>query len=629
MNISRVGMPAVKMQDAGQGFRTSDERMVGQVTAWPCALGLASTWDESLVGEFASAAAAEFAAKGANVVLGPAVNVHRVARGGRNAEYLSGEDPVLGARLVGPWVAGFESRGILTTVKHYVLNNQETNRSSYSAVAEASAAREAYLPPFRAAAAAGCASAMCSYNRVNGTYSCSNAGSLAELRLRGGFVVSDWGATHETAVEKGLDVDMPGSDGWYSPSRLAEVPADAIDQAVARVLRPLSRLDRAGCAPGPECAALLYGVNASTPAHRRLAERIATNATLLLKNTILPLDETTRLGVVGSACDAPNDVDDLFASNDKGNYYVIGGSGRVVPQAVTTVLQGLEARFSSVASSRSDDVDAALRLARAVDVLVACGGALSAEGADRDSLSLDQEQFLRDVARRSPVPVVVVALAPGVVLLPFKDDAAAVLVSFFGGQATGAAVANLVSGSAVPTAKSPVTFPLSERDTVAPCRASTCYYDEGLFVGYKALADTDVAFCFGHGLSFTVFDFAWRAPPRLLGGPRSLAFSVRVANAGDAYPGVETVQIYVAYPPAAGEPPLQLKAFKKTPLLQPNGGNATLTFDLALDALRVYRHDAWILPAGTYHLHVAASSRDLRLSANFSLPDASLASPLR
>ena len=153
------------MQDAAQGFRTSERRTVGQVTSWPCALAVASTWDRALTREWAAAIAREFKTKGANVILGPSINVHRVARNGRNAEYLSGEDPHLGVALAPEYVAGVQGEGVAGVAKHYALNNQETRRDTISDDASERALWEIYYPPFEASVAAGVASIMCGYNR--------------------------------------------------------------------------------------------------------------------------------------------------------------------------------------------------------------------------------------------------------------------------------------------------------------------------------------------------------------------------------------------------------------------------------------------------------------------------------
>ena len=211
--IPRLGIPSIKMQDAGQGFRTIGARNVGRVTAWPCLLAVAATWDTQLTRRFAAALGAEFKAKGANVILGPSVNVHHVARNGRNAEYLSGEDPALGAALATAYVQGVQSAGVAATAKHFVLNSQETHRNSESSDVSDRALWEVYYPPFEAAVRAGAAAFMCSYNRVNGTHACGDAHILID-HLRDsmgfdGFVMSDWWAIHDVdAAKNGVDQNL-------------------------------------------------------------------------------------------------------------------------------------------------------------------------------------------------------------------------------------------------------------------------------------------------------------------------------------------------------------------------------------------------------------------------------------
>lgn len=192
--IPRLSIPSVNMQDAAQGFRTIDKSMYGLVTSWPCSLCVASTWDVDMVEQWATALGAEFRGKGANMILGPSLNVHRVPRGGRNAEYISGEDSHLGSKLVAAYVKGVQSQKVMANIKHYILNNQETNRNGISSNVGERALQEIYMAPFRAGALAGAASAMCSYNLVNGTHSCGSDSILnkmlkTELNFTG-FVVS-------------------------------------------------------------------------------------------------------------------------------------------------------------------------------------------------------------------------------------------------------------------------------------------------------------------------------------------------------------------------------------------------------------------------------------------------------
>ena len=186
--IRRLGIPALKMQDSHNGFRATDSGELGTTTQWPCVLAMASSWDLALVSRVASAIGREFRGKGANVMLGPAVNVQRTARGGRNFEYLSGEDPYLGARLAETFVKSVQGEGVMTVVKHFAFNEQETNREQVDASVDQRTAWELYYPPFEAAIKAGAGAMMCAYNRVNGTYACENDAILRhDLKSSMGF----------------------------------------------------------------------------------------------------------------------------------------------------------------------------------------------------------------------------------------------------------------------------------------------------------------------------------------------------------------------------------------------------------------------------------------------------------
>ena len=488
LGVPRLGIPSINMQDAAQGFRTIDTRMVGQVTSWPCVLALAATWDPSLARKWGQALGREFRAKGANVILGPSVNVHRVARNGRNAEYLSGEDGALGAPLADGYVRGVQGEGVAAVVKHFVLSSQETHRSAQSSDASDRTLWEVYYPPFEAAVRAGVASVMCGYNRINGTYACGNAHVLRRhLKLQMGFdgwVMSDWWATHSThAAARGVDQNMPGSDRYfdgYSLSRLDErrapraaaatalsqtaeaapatataptaaeqAAAEAAAEADAYDLDDMARRILGGmlgagawaapqCTAGCDCHEALYEVNASRASHTALSRQIATESIVLLQNDrvndrdLLPLAPGVTVALLGSACVATNavDQDDWTA----GNYYTVGGSGRVIGPYAVSVREGLEARGVRLVVEERDDIEAAKRAMRGADVAVACGGATSTESRDRPSLKLDQHDFLVALAKSMPqsesptgahgeaaegsrgntaLPLIVLAMAPG------------------------------------------------------------------------------------------------------------------------------------------------------------------------------------------------------------------------
>ena len=639
--IPRLGIPSITMQDAGQGFRTIDARNVGRVTAWPCLLAVAATWDVELTRRFAAALGDEFKAKGANVILGPSVNVHHIARNGRNAEYLSGEDPVLGAALAAAYVHGVQSAGVAATAKHFVLNSQETSRNSESSEVSDRALWEVFYPPFEAAVRAGAAAFMCSYNRVNGTHACGDAHILID-HLRDsmgfdGFVMSDWWAVHDVdAARNGVDQNLPGNDDFYSLLP-AQEPA-LVAQMTERILRGMLASgvwdEQPTCVLGCDCSTPLYEVNATSPAHDALAIEVAADSAVLLKNEggVLPLRPHTRVALVGRGCTAPHELDPhgWWQASD---YYVVGGSGRVIttPERAPTIEQALSRRgVLRLNASGSDRLDDALAVAEGADVVVACAGGTATEAVDRASLALDQHELLLALGpalRSRGVPLVVAAMAPGTIEAPWANDTAAALIMFLAGQGTGEAWARILLGEVAPSGKLPVTIPYHEAQMAAPCETSTCVYHDALRFGWTAHLGMPVAFPFGHGLSYAgSFRYAWApdgSPSYARGADgngSAASLSVVVTNMGTVA-GRETAQLYVTFPAnatgATAEPGLRLRTFEKTPVLQPGEAHVAI---MTLDARDFSVWDAavgtrggWRRVAGEYTLMVGSSSRDPRL----------------
>jgi beta-glucosidase len=515
--IEHLGVPMLKMHDSGNGFRTSSSDIVGTVTVWPSPLAAASTWDEAMVQVGASAIGREFAGKDANILLGPAVNVHRVARGGRNFEYLSGEDPYLGARLARAYVIGVQSEGVMATVKHFAFNEQETARAEESSVVGARTAWELYYPPFEAAVQAGAGAVMCAYNKVNGTYCCENP-DLLRRDLRGtmgfrGLVMSDWWATHSTSVAEGLDMDQPGTDGWFAGPKLYAVPRNAIDEAARHVLTAMYRLGlerRPGCTE-PDCVAS-QASNQTGELHRSLARDMATAAVVLLKNNgILPLarSHVRRLAIVGRVASAPPVAFGINAGDlPMGDYYSGGGSGHVHGERVVSPLDGLSRRAAAanieVLASTTDSPEEALAVGRRADVVVVVAGARTVEDSDRDSLHLDgnADEVIAALARERPT--IVLMQIPGAVLTPWREQVAAAACLFFGGEETGHAWASVLFGDSFPQAHLPIMLPAGKGDVIEP-GLDKVPYDEGLLTSYRSTT-MKAAFPFGHGLSYTSFE---------------------------------------------------------------------------------------------------------------------------
>ncbi|CAK0858048.1 unnamed protein product [Prorocentrum cordatum] len=711
--VPRLAIPPLTMQDGPQGFRPTSRAQLGQVTSWPCALAVAATWDAGAMRRWAQAMGQEFKARGASIALGPGVNVNRVAVNGRNAEYLSGEDAYLGAKLVVQFVEGMQGEGVAAVVKHFVNNEQEEDRTLVDIIIDERTLWEVYYPPFQAAVDAGVASVMCSYNSVNGQPACENSKTIQEdLKKTMGFdgwVMSDWDAlkTGLGGVAGGTDQDLP-SGNFFTDEVLGHVPSTRLDGMVQRVLQGMARvwsanpsslcahgaaeavayevlagvcrtegggagtysshpgLDQAGCesacTDGLTCVAYefsgpgtcelhtaaIVATEASVGAtcglksqggktaasileqHRTLAQDLASQGAVLLKNEkgVLPLGAAGKVAVIGAACDARHHIDlDNWLDSD---YYVVGGSGRVAARSATSVVQGL--RKSNLALKES--IENSLTLARQAlaesQVAVVCGGAASEENSDRKSLLLQEDNFIAQVlamASEMQVPAVVVALAPGPILMSWRHEASAVLLMFLSGERTGDAAAAVMTGQVNPSAKLPVTIPVLESDAVPHCAVSkrsghntSCEYSERLLGGWHWYDGKEVAYPFGHGLSYTTFEYSAVEGPSQPDEDGRRRLSVQVRNTGRV-DGSEVVQLYLDFPPEAGMPRRVLRGFAKTPVLRPDESHEVVlelterdlsTWDVGVHGWRMPP------PLATFQVMIGASSQDIRLGGSFS-----------
>jgi len=376
------------------------------------------------------------------------------------------------------------------------------------------------------------------------------------------------------------------------------------------------------------CDHYLYEVVATNPDHAKLSRTIASNSAQLLSNSgILPLDTLppgSTIAVVGSACNSDYNLGGLEGAWNLGNYYVLGGSGRVINPKTTPILAGIQSRAQAlgykVVYDGSNDVGNSIRLLQGSNVGIICGATTSTEGNDRNSLYVDQDSFISRILSMKPVPVVVALQTPGTVLINWRGNASAIINMFLAGQETGGAWADVLFGDVNPSGRLPITIPISESDTIPPCTGGSCDYHEGLFVGYRGLHGKPVAFPFGHGLSYTSFDYVWISPPTTLncdsGSVACLSFNV--TNTGKRA-GSEITQVYLDFPAGAGEPPAQLRGFQKI-TLEP-GSQTTVKVGLTARQVSIWNiaGKKWDMVHGEFVAYVGASSRDLRIKGAFTL----------
>jgi beta-glucosidase len=614
------GVPSIMLTDGPHGVRrqsgsATDHLGLGAsepATCFPPAVGLAQTWDPELVERVGAALGAECHSLGVQVLLGPGVNIKRDPRCGRNFEYYS-EDPLLAGTLGAAWVRGVQGRGVGTSVKHFAVNNAEYDRMRASSDVDDRTLREIYLRAFeQVVREAHPWTVMCSYNRINGVYATENAWLLTSvLRDEWGFdglVVSDWGAVRDrvAAVAAGLDLEMPATGGVTDADVVAAVQAGALDEAVVtqaaqRVARLIERVTENPSSSDP------FDVDA----HHRLAREAAARAIVLLKNDddLLPLGPS-RLAVIGPFAQLPR--------------YQGGGSSHVNATRLDIPLEEIR-RFAGphhvtyTPGGPGDDALAdAVAAAESADTAVLFLGLTAdeeSEGFDRDHIDLPEEQLrlLREIVAVQPRTVVVLAHGGVVRLDAVADLAPAILDGALLGQAGGGAIADVLFGVVNPSGRLAETVPLRLQDSPAylnfPSERGHTVYGERIFVGYRwyDARGLDVAYAFGHGLSYTRFDYS-----DLQVDDQLAAVRVVVTNTGQRA-GRDVVQAYAALPGSdVSRPPRWLIGFAAVTLAP--GERQVVEIQVRRTDL-AYWDGRWVVEGGSYVVSVGASSRDLRLEA--------------
>jgi beta-glucosidase len=642
--VERLGIPAIMVSDGPHGLRKQPDEadhvgISGSVpaTCFPTACALGSSWDPQLVRRIGEALGREARAQGVAVVLGPGINIKRSPLCGRNFEYFS-EDPLVSGVLGAAMIQGVQSQGVGTSLKHFAVNNQETDRLRVSAEVDERALREIYLAGFeRAVTQARPWTVMCSYNKVNGVYASEHAWLLTTvLRDEWGFdglVVSDWGAVHDrvAALAAGLDLEMPPNLGVSDAAIIAAVrngqlAEQVLDTAVARVLHLVDRVT-ANTEPPPVL---------EPDAHHALARAAATECAVLLKNQdrLLPLRPSPgdTIAVIGEFARTPR--------------YQGAGSSQVNPTRVDVALDELrsavpdqvEVAFAAGYGIDSTDRDEelaeeAVALARRADAVVAFLGLPAAdesEGFDRTNMDLPASQtaLLSRLADANPSLAVVLANGSAVRLSDWEQHAKAVLECWLSGQGAGGAAADLLLGAANPSGRLAETLPLRLEDTPSylnfPGEAGHVRYGEGIFVGYRGYdaLDRQVSYPFGHGLSYTSFGYAdltTNVTGRPQDGDLVVEVTCQVTNTGDRR-GSEVVQLYVRDPKASvARPVRELKAFAKVDL--DPGETTAVEFALNARDLSYWSTtlNGWALEGGEFELAVGSSSRDLRLTTTLDI----------
>ncbi|MDR1271703.1 MAG: glycoside hydrolase family 3 C-terminal domain-containing protein [Clostridiales Family XIII bacterium] len=635
--VHRLGIGSVCMADGPHGVRKETEAPDGKPhteksVCFPCLCLLACCFDTALAKEYGLVLGGVARAADIDMLLAPGVNLKRSPLCGRNFEYFS-EDPVLTGELACAFVLGLQEAGVGSAVKHFALNNQEKARLSSDSIADERAKRELYLLPFEMVAKkAGPWAVVTAYNKVDGIYASENTGLIRRILREdwgyGGLVVSDWGGVHDRvkALHAGLDLEMPSSGGFRDRE---------IKKAAMGSTEDLCALDEAArgildlAAKSKKAKGAAYREYIEQEAHET-ARRIARESFVLLKNeeNLLPLPPG-RVAVVGA-----------FACEPR---YQGGGAANIHPTRLPSFLdvlagRGVEFIFAkgySAEDERPDDslVSEAVSAAQAADsVLVFAGTPVSyeSEGYDRAHMRLPEAQnrVISEVAKANPNAAAVL-FAGGPIEMPWIDSVRAALFCYLPGQAGAEAAADCLWGSFSPCGKLPETFPVRLSDT--PCHG--CFgqeraveYRESIFVGYRyySSAGKEVLFPFGHGLSYSSFEYGDILSEIRPDGGVGLSFTV--TNTG-GMAAAEAAQVYISADRQAGglqtifRAERELKAFAKVSLAP--GQTSRLHFSLTPRDFAFFNTEIgdWHTLGGSYRILAGSSSSDIRLDTYVELRD--------
>lgn len=672
--VPRLGIPELWTTDGPHGVRPEvlwDEWDQAGWTndscvAYPALTCLAATWNTDMAALYGKSIGEEALYRGKDVLLGPGVNIYRTPLNGRNFEYM-GEDPFLASEMVVPYVVELQKNGVAACVKHYALNNQESNRHGYNVNVDDRALYEIYLPAFKAAVQRGKAwSIMGSYNLYKGQHVCHNQYLLNDILKRDwgfdGAVISDWGGTHDTdqAITNGLDLEFgTWTDGlhyseitnaydkyylaapYLAKLRSGEASMDVLNDKVRRVLRLMLRTSmNPNKGTGSMCS----------EEHYAAARQIAGEGIVLLKNAgrALPFGaDVKKIAVIGE--------------NAVKMMTVGGGSSSLKAQHETTPLEGITnavgedvevvfergyvgdvtGNYNGVSTgqdlSESRDSEQliadAVKLASESDAVVFVGGLNKSvnqdcEGQDRLEYALpyEQDKVIEALAAVNPRLAVVVISGNGVAM-PWVEKVPAVLMGWFSGSETGNALADVLFGKVNPSGKLPFTMPVKLEDNGAHALGSysptdsEIYYKESILVGYRWAEKKEIAplFAFGHGLSYTTFEYSDFKCGESMTENGKLELSLKVTNTGDM-DGKEIVQMYVGDDECSLLRPVkELKGFDKVSLKA--GESAVVKFTVTPDMLKFYDDKAgeWRSEKGDFTVYVGAASDDIRCQSKFTL----------
>ena len=643
--MEQYDIPSVTVCDGPHGLRKKDYSKKGislstsvPAISYPTAVTTACSWDPELLFEMGVALGKKCLKEDVGVLLGPGINMKRSPLCGRNFEYFS-EDPVLAGEVAAGFINGVQSMGVGTSLKHFCANSQETRRMTCDSVVDERALREIYLTGFEIAVKkAKPWTVMNSYNKINGAHGSENKHTQIEiLRDTWGFdgvVVSDWGAVNDRVLglANGNDLEMPSSSGSGAAKIVAAVKDGTLDEKVVneRALNVLKLIKK--CADGAQKD---YPYNDLDD--QAFAKKVAAQSMVLLKNNgILPLDKSKKIAVIGELARTPR--------------YQGAGSSHINPTQLDNALdefkkagiavdfaQGYELKAKK-AKKNEAHLQAALEAAKRNDIAVVFIGLTDdyeAEGYDRQHMNLPEahDKLVQEILKVNPNTVIVLS-GGSPVEMPWNDSVSAVLNAYLGGQAGAGAIVDILTGAVNPCGKLAETYPMTYADTPAvnnyPGNPASVEYRESIYIGYRYYekANKEVRYPFGHGLSYTNFEYSdLTLDKSSMDENDTLTVSFTVKNTGDVA-GAEIAQLYVADKESTiFRPVKELKAFKKVWLEAGEEKTVTLTLEKRAFAFFNVMINDWCVESGAFDILVGASSADIRLAGCVNVAAKQIAMP--
>ncbi len=685
--ISRLGIPPMVVADGPAGLRISPKREKDNATyyctAFPIATLLASTWDTAVVYKVGQAMGNDVLEYGADVILGPGMNIQRNPLCGRNFEYYS-EDPLVTGKMASAMVNGIQSQGVGTSIKHFAANNAETNRNALNTIVSERALREIYLEGFRIAVEqANPWTVMSSYNLIDNVYTSESPDLLTKI-LRNdwgykGMVMTDWfGGQHPVEqMIAGNDLLMPGTP-QQAKAILAAVKEGKLDEAVldrniARILNTVLE--------SPRYKAYKFSGKPDLSAHATIARQAAAEGMVLLKNnnSALPLIKSAQpVAAFGNAL--YETIIGGTGSGDVNEPYIVSiadgltSAGYILDEGLKSAYQSyIQKTRESQPPSKNPilaflgekepipemNIDASLinKQASSAEVAIITIGRNSGEGSDRQvdndfNLTASEKNMISTITKafhaKGKKAIVILNIGGVIETASWRDIPDAILLAWQAGEESGNAVADVVSGKVNPSGKLACSFPVQYKDVpssgnfpgvvteVEPARDTSkkadmkdfmkphpakVVYEEGIYVGYRYYGSFGVkpAYEFGYGMSYTKFEYS----NLKLSSDKfdnQITVTVDVKNNGSVA-GKEVVQLYLSAPvKELDKPAYELKGFAKTGLLLP-GDKQTISFKLDSGSLASFNtaSSSWIADAGQYEVRIGASSSDIRQKASFTL----------